>query len=392
MKVFVLLSRVPWPLEKGDKLRAYHQIKALSRHHEVHVCCLSHRRPVETELAALHDITPHITVVRLNPIITFFRLIWGVFSSKPFQVHYFFQWSAARTIRSLIHSVQPDAVFAQLVRTSEYVKELHHLPKALDYMDALSAGLRRRADVSPWWMKWIIQEEQRRMEAYEHTIFEYFEKHFIISEQDRQCIQHPKRSQIECLPNGVDTAFFAPQVNHPKNIDLLFTGNMNYAPNVMAAERLVQRILPKLNQEFPGIRVLIAGAEPSARVRNLASSQVEITGWVEDIRDAYHRARIFIAPMELGSGLQNKLLEAMSMALPCVTTPLAAGAFRQDAALPCLVGDSDDEVAEHCLNLLRNEHLCEQLSSAGRAFVLGHFGWEGATQPLLDFIAAMEVK
>ena len=228
------------------------------------------------------------------------------------------------------------------------------------------------------------------MEAYEHTIFEYFDQHYIISEQDRQCIQHPKRSQIECLPNGVDTTFFSPRANSTRDIDLLFTGNMNYAPNVVAAERLVQRILPHLTHEFPAIRVLIAGAEPSGRVRNLASAQVEITGWVEDIREAYNRARIFIAPMELGSGLQNKLLEAMSMSLPCVTTPLAAGAFLEDSPLPCVVGETDEELAEHCLKLLRNEHARHHLSDQGRAFVLAHFGWEGATQPLIDFVAALE--
>ncbi|MFM7731015.1 MAG: glycosyltransferase, partial [Flavobacteriales bacterium] len=266
----------------------------------------------------LNAITPHIHVVRLNPLFTLLQLFWAVLSSKPYQVHYFYQWNAARKIQRAIEHIKPDCIFAQLVRTAEYVKEFHHIPKALDYMDALSVGLQRRADASPYWMRWIIQEEQRRVEAYEHTIFEYFDRHFIISKQDQQRIRHPKNSSITILANGVDTTFFEPRAPQEPSVDLLFTGNMGYMPNIMAAERLVLRIVPLVRQVFPEVRVLIAGAEPSPRVQRLTSANVEVTGWVEDIRNAYQRARIFIAPMEIGSGMQNKLLEAMSIAVPVV--------------------------------------------------------------------------
>lgn len=386
MRVFVLLSRVPWPLEKGDKLRAYHQLKAMAQAHEVHVCCLSHRAIRAEALQELRSITPHINLVRLNPLLTLLQLLWATLSSKPYQVHYFYQWNAARRIKRVIEEIKPDCIFAQLVRTAEYVKEFHHIPKALDYMDALSAGLQRRADASPWWMRWIIQSEQRRMAAYEHTIFEYFERHFIISKQDQQCIRHPRNSSITILANGVDTTYFAPRTSDAPLVDVLFTGNMGYMPNIMAAERLVTRIIPLVRRVFPDVSVLIAGAEPAARVQGLVNKNVAVTGWVEDIREAYQQARIFIAPMEIGSGMQNKLLEAMSMGVPCITSPIAARAFQHVPNLPCLVAETDEEIAAHCIAWMQDASRREQMAAQARSFVVDHCSWNAANQPLIDFV------
>ncbi len=209
MKVFMLVSRVPWPLEKGDKLRAYHQLKYLAEEHEVFLCCLSDGPVHPDALEQLKQITPNVEIVSLNKALILWRLLIAPFSSKPFQVNYFFQRRAYNKVSRFIEEFGPDHIYCQLIRTSEYVKNLHHIRKTIDYMDALSSGLMRRAEGAGFLMKYLVKEEAKRLRNYEHLIFDYFDHHTIISEQDQQLIFHPDRNKIVVIPNGIDTVFFA---------------------------------------------------------------------------------------------------------------------------------------------------------------------------------------
>jgi len=384
MKICMLVSRVPWPLEKGDKLRAYHQLKHLAKKHEIHLICLSDGPVSQDAVAHLQAITPYVTVFRLNRWKLLLRMLLAFFSRKPFQVHYFHEQSVARKIRLLIEDIRPDVIYCQLIRCSEYVKNLHDYSKTIDYMDALSTGQQRRALRAPWYLAPLIKEEAKRLRGYEHLIFDYFEHHTIISEQDRRLIYHSQFNQIVVVPNGIDADYFTSDAECVKEYDLVFTGNMSYPPNVEGARRLALEILPIIKRKLPHARLLLAGANPSSEVQTLASADVIVSGWMEDIRKAYSSARVFVAPMLSGSGMQNKLLEAMSMALPCVTTELAAsplGVVHQNA---CLIGADNDELAEQIIRLLQNPEEALTLGAAGRKFVSHRFDWEATIQVLED--------
>jgi sugar transferase (PEP-CTERM/EpsH1 system associated) len=384
MKICMLVSRVPWPLEKGDKLRAYHQLRQLSLHHEVHLICLSDVHVEEAAITQLQKITPHISVYRLNRFKMFLRMGIAFFSRRPFQVHYFYEHSIAKKIRAAIEEIKPDAIYCQLIRCSEYVKHLHHYPKTLDYMDALSAGLTRRAKGAPWYSVLFVKEEARRLTAYEHLIFDYFEHHTIISEQDRKLIYHSLRNRINVVPNGIDAQYFSRKENGAREFEIVFTGNMSYPPNVEGARRLALFILPRVRLKYPNARLLIAGATPSASVQSLASENVVVTGWLDDIRDAYNNAHVFVAPMLSGSGMQNKLLEAMCMELPCVTTELAAAPLGVSNGNECIVGSTDEELANGILRLLSDSSLAAKMGLAGRQFVMQHFDWNATVRILED--------
>jgi sugar transferase (PEP-CTERM/EpsH1 system associated) len=381
----MLVSRIPWPLEKGDKLRAYHQLKCLAENHEVHLCCLSDSSIHPDAIVELKKITPHVHIISLNRMMIFWRMFRALFSDKPFQVHYFFQTAAQRKVIKLIQSVQPDHIYCQLIRTSEYVKNLHGFRKTIDYMDALSAGYQRRIKTAPWWQKPFVSEETRRLKNYEHLIFDYFEHQTIISEQDQQLILHPDRKKIVVIPNGIDAEFFSN--HHPKpHYDLVFTGNMSYPPNVDCSIRIALHILPIIHKTRPDIKLLIAGANPSSEVRALASSHVKVSGWMDDIREAYISSKVFIAPMRTGSGLQNKLLEAMCMNLACITTPIAANAMKAIHQKHMLIGESDEEIAAFALNLLQDENLRTSMSTEGRNFASAHFNWRKSVETLVKVI------
>jgi len=382
MKVFMMVSRVPWPLEKGDKLRAFHQLRCLAKEHEVHLFCLSDTAVSAEAIAQLKKITPHVQVYRLNPLLITLRMVLAFFSSKPFQVHYFYQHWIARRVAAAIAHIQPDHIYCQLVRCSEYVKHFHSYMKTIDYMDALSAGQQRRLLRAPWYLKPFVREEAKRLRGYEHLIFDYFEHHCIISQQDQQLIYHPGRDKIQIVPNGIDSAYFSPDLSVTKKYDVVFTGNMSYPPNVEGAQRLVLEILPLVLKENPHARLLIAGANPTSAVSSLASSHVTVSGWLDDIRSAYNESVVFAAPMLSGSGMQNKLLEAMCMQLPCVTTSLAANAIGAQQGVELFIADDDRAIADCILKLLRERTLVESTGTRARTFVAAGFQWQVTTAQL----------
>ncbi|MEM7298602.1 MAG: glycosyltransferase, partial [Bacteroidota bacterium] len=209
----------------------------------------------------------------------------------------------------------------------------------------------------------------------------------IISEQDRDFIFHPKRKDIAVIPNGVDQEFFRP-VERQKKYEIVFTGNMNYPPNVDSAVLLARDILPLVKRKVPEAKLLIAGAQPANAVKALASSDVIVSGWMDDIRDAYSESKVFIAPMQIGSGLQNKLLEAMSMGLPCITSALANNALGAEPGKEILVGNNPQEYANHILELLNNQELASDLSDNGLQFIRRKYSWESSAQLLEDLMTS----
>lgn len=375
MKILVLLSRVPYPLEKGDKLRAFHQVKRLAEHHEIVLCCLNDGRLHKEALEKLKPYCCEITIIPLSKIRIFLNMAAGIFSSRPFQVSYFYHKKARKIIDRLVEKHLPRHIYCQLVRVSEYAGKYTIIPKTLDYMDALSTGATRRIENAPFYLKPLLRVEASRLRNYESAIFSKFENKTIISEQDRQLIPHPNREAIQIIPNGVDTDFFKP-VDRKKDFDLVFTGNMNYPPNVDSAQYLAKEILPLLLKKYPGIKLLISGANPSWKVRMLASENITVTGWIEDIRESYARSRVFIAPMRTGTGLQNKLLEAMAMRLPCLTSPLANNALGARAGEEILILDSPQGYADTVGKIISDGEFYNKIAENGYRFVLRNFNWK----------------
>lgn len=376
----VILSRVPFPLEKGDKLRAYHQLRILARDHEVHLIALNDTSVSADAISELNTFLASVTVFRLPRLFIAYNIFKAWLQGLPLQVGYFYRCRIARKIKSIAKHLQPDHVYFQLIRTAAYARDLN-FPKTIDYQDVFSAGAMRQAEKAKWYLRWILKIEHRRLLRYERNIFERFDHHTIISFPDRELIPHMDNKLIHVIPNGVDTEFFSPRA-HLKDIDILFTGNMGYPPNVDACKFLIHEIMPLVWKELPSARVMLAGASPHPEVRQLQGKKVEVTGWVDDIRDCYARSQVFIAPMRIGTGLQNKILEALSMGLPCVTTPLAFSALHPDVGEFVLTGDDASRLASNLLYLLQHKESIKAKADASRTFVLQHYDWDKATQML----------
>ena len=384
MRLLVILPRFPYPIEKGDKLRAYHQLRMLSRHHKIHLVAISHQKVDEKDKAKVSPYCESIDIVRTSWVTIAFNLLKVFFTGLPFQVGYYYSAKARKKVDQAVKAFKPQHIYCQLLRTAEY-GYVYDIPATLDYQDVFSKGVDRRIPNVRGIMKWLLAMEHKRLLRYEALVFDKFEHKTIISIPDREHIPHPDRDAIVVVPNGVDHEFFKP-MDHLKTHDLVFTGNMGYPPNVNCAVYLGEQVLPLVHKTMPGVRLMIAGATPQARVKALASEFITVTGWVDDIRGCYAGAKIFLAPMQMGTGLQNKLLEAMSMRLPCITSTLCNLALKAEPGVEILIGDSPEQVALQIVSLLKDEASAEKIAAAGYEFVHKHYGWEGATNELLELI------
>ena len=373
MNLLVVLSRVPYPLDKGDKLRAFHQLKYLSKNHSISLFCLNEGAINPDSVQELQKICTRVKIIQFSKFQLLTNLFNGFFNQKPFQVNYFYSKKAQNAFDQFVEELIPDSIFCQLIRTAEYVVKYSTIHKVLDYMDALSSAMVRRINNTGAFKKRMVKIEVKRLKAYEKRIASEFNELVIISEQDRNSFSFKEKESIHVISNGVDTNYFNP-VDAKKEYDFLFVGNMSYPPNVDAAVHFVEDILPLIKSKKPNIKVMIAGTTPAPSVKALASHNVTITGFLEDIRSAYNQSKVFVAPLRLGAGLQNKLLEAMSMSIPCITSTLANNALMASEK-EILVTDNKEEFANYCVELIKNNNFRNEIGANGQDYIKANFSW-----------------
>lgn len=382
-KILVILSRFPYPLEKGDKLRAFHQLKELSKHFDVTLFSISDKDVSQSDKKVVKNLVSELYIGKTTWLSRLLNMVYAFLTKKPFQVGYFYSYRHHNKVKALIKKNNFKHIYNQLVRTSEYTKNIHDIPKTLDYMDALSSGIKRRIDDQPFYKKWLFKIEAKRLTKYEQYIFDYYENRTMISAQDAELILHPDRNKIIPIANGIDDTFFE-ELNRKEKYDLVFVGNLSYPPNIKAVEFLIKDILP-LTQNTS---LLISGATPTKLIKKLAqeNSQVTLTGWVDDIRESYCNAKIFVAPMFIGTGMQNKILESMALGTPCITTTLANNAIEGKHKENILVANNAEEFARNISLLLDNPALREQISGKAKIFVQERYNWESTTKNLINLM------
>jgi sugar transferase (PEP-CTERM/EpsH1 system associated) len=385
VKILVLASRFPFPLEKGDKLRLYHQIRELSCFHEIVLCALHEDNIQDADFQEVKQYCASVYLFKLSKVTIFINILSKILrGGMPFTVSYFFDKKIKNSIEKIIEKEKPDHIFCPLIRMAEYVKN-SKIPKTLDYMDAFSLGMKRRASNSLFLIRPFLYYEADLLKKYEHVIYSFFNHQTIISEQDKAYIEG---KELAVSPNGVDIQYFTKKINSQETVkyDIVFVGNLGYYPNIEAAKYLVHKILPLLIQHKKDIKILIAGARPTLEVKNLTNENVDIQGWLEDIRAAYSNARIFVAPIFQGSGQQNKILEAMAMQVPCVTTTLVNNAIKATPEIEILLADTEGVFAEQILKLLQNIDIQENIKNNARSFVEKNYSWTNAVKILNDGI------
>lgn len=376
MKVVILTSRFPYPLEKGDKLRIYNFIRELSCKNEITLIALNSSEVTKEHFEHVKSYCRDIHLFNLSKKDLGVNLFRSLYNGLPFQVAIFYKKSIAKTIQKIIKDLKPDAVFCHLIRMSEYIKNMNTYPKTLDYMDAFSKGIDRRSESTGMFIvKKVLQNEYKRLKKYENEIFDRFENKIIISEQDRDLIPHKEREKINVVANGVDTCIFYP-LHREKKFDLLFTGNMGYPPNVESAVYAIKNIFPLVQKINPGINFLIAGIDPPRELTGLSSDKIKIIPEFSHIREAFAQSRIMLAPMLISIGLQNKILQAMAMKIPVICSPLANNAIKAPVNSCILEANTPGEYADKIELLLNDSNYYKRLTENAYDFVVKNYNWK----------------
>ena len=385
-KLVFLTSRFPYPLNKGDKLRVFNQLKFLSKEFEVHLICINDKKIPQDGLDVVSSICHSIHYFILPKYKRIFSLVASLWKGIPFQVAFFYNKKIDEKINNLIAKIKPDYIHCHLIRTTEYIKFLDHRAISLDFMDAFSHGMEKREliELNPL-KKLLYRYEKERLRKYESTSLHYAESYCIISEQDSQTIYNPLSKKIDVVANGVDFDQFYPR-EVSKKYDLLFMGNMSYPPNILAVSFLVEKIMPLIHKNRPTTSLLIAGIGATKKIKNYQNKDIHVIERFEDISDSIAFSRIMVAPMLISIGLQNKIIQAMAMNVPCIVSPLSNKPIGGKHGLNIIEAETPKQYSTAILDLLNNHNKREQIAQNGFKFVKSKFSWSKQNQYLKEMI------
>lgn len=381
MRILFLTSRFPYPPLKGDSLRSYHQIRALSQRHQVALLSLSESPVGEPERARLAELCESVTIVPLPRRQALLNLALGAPSRLPLQVSYFHSTEFRHALNHLLTGDRFDVVHATLIRVLPYVWDLLRTPVAVDLIDSLTLNLQDRRMKVRWPLRLGYELEYSRVRRYEEEVVRHFEGLVVSSPADRQVLGS---DEVAVLPNGVDLGgfpFYSHEARDPATV--IFTGNMGYHPNEEAALWFAGEVWPLVRAASPQARFQVVGINPCDKVRGLSGANgIEVVGKVPDVAACLGRATVSVAPMNTGSGIQNKVLEAMSTGTPVVATATANRGVGGTSGRDLLVADKPEELARAILRLLDDTQLRAHMGKAGRDFVERHFQWEAHAEGL----------
>jgi sugar transferase (PEP-CTERM/EpsH1 system associated) len=258
----------------------------------------------------------------------------------------------------------------------------------MDLIDVDSYKWSQYAGRSPFWTAWIYRHEARVLGSYEKRIAREFDRLLVVSEQERGFFPDGPPANLQAMSNGVDLDYFAPRIPDATSLGthaLVFTGVMDYWPNVEGVTWFVERVLPRVRAALPETHLFIVGSRPVPEIRKLAALQgVTVTGFVTDVRDYIAGASLCVAPLRIARGIQNKVLEAMAMAKAVVATPEAYEGVHAEAGEDIVVAEGEAGFADAVIALLRDRARTERIGENARRCVEQHYTWQGNLSRLHD--------
>ena len=400
VKILFVANRMPYPPYRGDKLKIYNLARELCVYHELHLITIAENQEDLDSVSALQkpffldDATaqtfnpgattnndrstttnPNEGIQLFDSIQYAYRPKWrsilssaiGLFSKRPIQVSYFRSKAFAIKLKHLLDHQHFDAIHVQHLRMAQYFEDGAPSNAILDLPDAFSLYWKRResAAKNPF-DKAFRGLEYKRLANYEKLMLPKFSKSLVCSTEDRDYLINAGITNVDVLPNGVNLKSFSPQGSDAiiKN-RILFTGNMDYAPNVDAVQYFVDEIFPLILEKHPESHFVIAGQRPVKAVLDLASDRIEVTGFIENLASEYAKANVVVSPLRIGAGTQNKVLEALAMNQAVVCSQVGFLGLGLKSGEGILMGETAQEFANHVVSILTSEELRKRLGETG---------------------------
>jgi sugar transferase (PEP-CTERM/EpsH1 system associated) len=382
--VLFLAHRVPFPPDKGDKIRSFHLLRHFAEHSRVHLGAFVDSEDDWKHVEALQRLCASVELLPLDPRWARVRSLRGLLSQDALSFAYYHDARMHAWIETLRSRHPIEAVFVFSSQMAQYVPRDLPVPRVLDFCDVDSAKWEQYAPTATWPMSWVYAREGRLLAAAEERLAREFDASLFVSEPEAQFFRAraPRAaSRVHALRNGVDHAYFDPALDHSRPAGaparyLVFTGAMDYRANVDAVDWFAREVFPRVRAQEPALEFAIVGARPAAAVRQLAQLPgVTVTGSVPDVRPWIAHAAAVVAPLRIARGVQNKVLEGMSMGRQVIATRAALEGIG-DGAPPGTVAAPDDAAGftTTVLNVLRGGDGLA-LGAAGREFVRAQFDW-----------------
>ena len=389
MRVLYLCHRIPYPPNKGDKIRAFHQLQAIAARHEVDLFTLADDAADMAHQSTLRGYCRRVTVGRVRPRLARLRVLPYLFTQVPLTVPYFYCPELQREVRKAVVARSYDCVFVYCSAMAQYVERAWRIPVVTDFVDVDSDKWVQYAALSRWPVSAVYRREGRTLQKYEQQICDRSSCVVVTTEREASLVRQITRTaRVHVIPNGVDTEFFKPSGQPPSGPPTVgFIGDMSYFPNEEAVTCFARRVLPLIRQSVPGARFLIVGRNPGRKVQKLAEMEgVEVTGLVPDIRVHLARMHATVAPFSIAAGIQNKILEAMAFGLPVVCTSLAARGLSTETAAAIDVADGAEEMAAKIVTLFGDMQLARSRGMECRRRVAGEYNWTASLSRLLELL------
>jgi sugar transferase (PEP-CTERM/EpsH1 system associated) len=394
MRMFFICQRVPFPPDRGDKITTFNEIRHLSTKHEVHVFCLADGRRDLDNIPGLRRYAQSVTAVPVIGWTSRLRALKAIFAGEPLSVAAFNEAKLHDAICRKFAELRPDMIMVYSCNVAQYAEHFPRVPRIMQFAELDSSRWGQFARRSRLPLRWIYALEQRRFFAYEQHIARTFSHALVCTAaEQRDFARLIPDAPVSLVGNGVDLHHFYSKGVAKRPGSIVFTGVMDYFPNVDAVVWFCDKVLPTVQRQIPEAVLTICGSRPTAAVRRLAKRRgVTVTGRVPDTRPYLDGAEVFVAPMRMARGIQNKLLEALAMGLPCVASQAAATGTVVPDGEGILAADDPEEFAEHVVRLLRDGAFRAEMASKARAAAELSYQWEAQLACLDRVVAALSPR
>lgn len=394
--ILYLVHRLPYPPNKGDKVRSYNLLKHLLKEHRVFLGTFIDDPEDEPHIATFRAQCADLHVARLAPRLAKLRSLNSLLDGTPLTRHYYRDADLQDWIDDTCERQKIDAAVIFSSAMAQYVEDKQRMPILIDFVDVDSAKWTQYAPKHRWPMSWLYRREGDTLLAYERRMAAVAARSFFVTDAEVALFAKlaPECAvRVEAMCNGVDADYFSPDPARASpyltgEIPVVFTGAMDYWPNVDAVAWFAKEVLPGLRQRRPACRFYIVGRSPTPEVQALAGDHIVVTGTVPDVRPYLQHAAVVVAPLRVARGIQNKILEAMAMERPVIASAECGAAVDAEKDTELLAASSADDFIRAIDKQLANPEAALAIGKAARARVVARYSWDAhmsRIDPYLSF-------
>ncbi|MFP4369287.1 MAG: glycosyltransferase [Candidatus Kapaibacterium sp.] len=378
LKILFLTARFPYPVIGGDRLKPHNIISYLAKKHDVTLVSFFHGgTPPKSYVREVEKLGVRLVTVPLYPAKAGLNSLKRLFTKYPLEILFYLQPEYKKTIDALIETENFDLAVAFFMRTAEYLKE-KPIKKILMAEDCRTLYQKRSYEQSENLKQKIVRYwEYKKLSGYEPEVPDYFDITTFVTKVDiSEMTKLNPNAQYRLLTNGTDLEKFTLPEENTKRRGILFAGKLDVWANQLMIRDIVHNIFPKINKNIPDAELNIVGAKPPQSIQKLAGKNINIISDVPEMQPYLQKAQLFLHPHNGGTGIQNKLLEAMACGCPVVTTPTGNQGIDGTSGTHLMIGKNQDELARHAIRILKDQDLAMNISANARKLIEETHSWE----------------